>query len=166
MQKGTTVRITLPAAAPQEKRKTILFLCTGNSCRSQMAEGFARHLAPAGTEIFSAGTEPKGLHPLAVQVMNEVGIDISGQRSKGVEAVPIETVDFLITLCGDVDEACPTLATKVQRQHWPLRDPAVAQGSEDEVLKIFREVRDEIRRRVENLLARTIHRPRKRSNSP
>ncbi|MBI1995372.1 MAG: PAS-domain containing protein [Deltaproteobacteria bacterium] len=168
VQKGTTVRITLPAAAPQEKRKTILFLCTGNSCRSQMAEGFARHLAPAGTEIFSAGTEPKGLHPLAVQVMNEVGIDISGQRSKGIEAVPIEKIDLLVTLCGEAEETCPALAAQVERQHWPLRDPAVAQGSEDEVLKIFREVRDEIQSRVEYLLAsdRALPRPTGNDGEP
>ncbi|MBI2366084.1 MAG: PAS-domain containing protein [Deltaproteobacteria bacterium] len=168
VQKGTTVRITLPAAAPQEKRKTILFLCTGNSCRSQMAEGFARHLAPAGTEIFSAGTEPKGLHPLAVQVMNEVGIDISGQRSKGIEAVPIEKIDLLVTLCGEAEETCPALAAQVERQHWPLRDPAVAQGSEDEVLKIFREVCDEIQSRVEKLLAsdRALPRPTGNDGEP
>ncbi|MBI2179339.1 MAG: PAS-domain containing protein [Deltaproteobacteria bacterium] len=168
VQKGTTVRITLPAAAPQEKRKTILFLCTGSSCRSQMAEGLARHLAPAGTEIFSAGTEPKGLHPLAVQVMNEVGIDISGQRSKGIEAVPIEKIDLLVTLCGEAEETCPALAAQVERQHWPLRDPAVAQGSEDEVLKIFREVRDEIQSRVEYLLAsdRALPRPTGNDGEP
>jgi two-component system phosphate regulon sensor histidine kinase PhoR len=168
VQKGTTVRVTLPAAAPQEKRKTILFLCTGNSCRSQMAEGFARRLAPDGFKIYSAGTLPKEIHLLAVRVMKEVDIDISSQRSKGIEAIPVETVDLLITLCGEAEEACPALAAQVERQHWPLRDPAVAQGSEDEVLKIFREVRDEIQRRVENLLAgdRVLPRPTRNDGDP
>jgi two-component system phosphate regulon sensor histidine kinase PhoR len=168
VQKGTTVRVTLPAAAPQEKRKTILFLCTGNSCRSQMAEGFARRLAPDGFKIYSAGTLPKEIHLLAVRVMKEVEIDISSQRSKGIEAIPVETVDLLITLCGEAEEACPALAAQVERQHWPLRDPAVAQGGEDEVLKIFREVRDEIQRRVENLLAddRVLPRPTGNDGDP
>lgn len=150
--KGTTVRVLLPCAPVDRRPRGILFLCTGNSCRSQMAEGFARYLAPNGFEIFSAGTLPKEIHPLAVRVMKEAGIDISGQRAKGIEAIPIETIDLLITLCGEAEEACPVLAAQVERQHWPLRDPALAPGTEDEQLKIFREIRDEIRRRVEDLL--------------
>jgi len=142
----------LPTSEPQEKRKTILFLCTANSCRSQMAEGFARHLAPDGIKIYSAGTLPKEIHPLAVRVMKEAGIDISGQRAKGIEAIPIETIDLLITLCGEAEEACPAPAARVERRHWPLRDPAFAPGTEEERLRIFREVRDQIRRRVEELL--------------
>ncbi|MDP2602642.1 MAG: arsenate reductase ArsC [Deltaproteobacteria bacterium] len=118
-----------------------------------MAEGFARHLAPNGWNIYSAGTLLKEIHPLAVRVMDEVGIDISAQRAKGIEMIPIETIDLLITLCGEAGEACPTLATKVERQHWSLRDPAEARGSEDEIVKVFRDVRDEVRRRVENLMA-------------
>ena len=151
--KGTTVRVLLPCALVDRRPRGILFLCSGNSCRSQMAEGFARHLAPNGWNIYSAGTLPKEIHPLAVRVMDEVGIDISAQRAKGIEAIPIETIDLLITLCGEAGEACPTLATKVERQHWPLRDPAEARGSEDEIVKVFRDVRDEVRRRVENLMA-------------
>ena len=150
--KGTTVRVLLSCAPVDRRPRAILFLCTGNSCRSQMAEGFARHLAPNGIEFFSAGTLPKEIHPLAVRVMNEAGIDISGQRAKGIEAIPIETIDLLITLCGEADEACPALAAQIERQHWPLRDPALAPGTEEEQLKIFREVRDQIRRYVEDLL--------------
>jgi len=166
--KGTTVRVLLACAAVDRRPRGILFLCTGNSCRSQMAEGFARHLAPNGFNIYSAGTLPKEIHPLAVRVMKEADIDISSQRSKGIEAIPVETVDLLITLCGEAEEACPALAAQVERQHWPLRDPAVAQGSEDEVLKIFREVRDEIQRRVENLLAgdRVLPRPTGNDGDP
>ena len=117
-----------------------------------MAEGFARHLAPTGIEIFSAGILPKEIHPLAVRVMKEVGIDITNQRAKGIEAIPIETIDLLITVCGEAEEACPALAANVERQHWPLRDPALAPGTEEEQLKIFTEVRDQIRRRVQDLL--------------
>ena len=166
--KGTTVRVLLACAAVDRRPRGILFLCTGNSCRSQMAEGFARHLAPNGFNIYSAGTLPKEIHPLAVRVMKEADIDISSQRSKGIEAIPVETVDLLITLCGEAEEACPALAAQVERQHWPLRDPAVAQDSEDEVVKIFREVRDEIQRRVENLLAgdRVLPRPTGNDGDP
>jgi len=150
--KGTTARVLLACAPVDRRPRGILFLCTGNSCRSQMAEGFARHLAPNGFNIYSAGTLPKEIHPLAVRVMKEAGIDISGQRSKAIEAVPMEIIDLLITLCGEAEEACPTLATKVERQHWSLPDPALAQGDTEELLRIFREVRDAIRVRVEQLL--------------
>ncbi len=154
VRKGTTVRVLLPAARPKKDLKTILFLCTGNSCRSQMAEGFARHFARSGALIYSAGTRPKGIHPLAIQAMKEVGIDISGQRSKGLEAIPIDKLDLLVTLCGDAAETCPTLPKKVERIHWPLRDPALAQGTHEEILRVFRDVRDEIRYRVDGLLAK------------
>jgi two-component system phosphate regulon sensor histidine kinase PhoR len=152
-QKGTTIRVSLPAAASEESHKTILFLCTGNSCRSQMAEGFARRQVANGTKIYSAGTDPKEIHPLAIEVMKEVGIDISQQESKDISAVPLDKVNLLITLCGDAAESCPTIPTQVERAHWPLPDPALAQGSAAEVLKIFRDVRDEIRARVEKLFA-------------
>lgn len=134
--------------------KTILFLCTGNSARSQMAEGFARHLASERFEVYSAGTDPKGIHPMAARVMDEVGIDISGQSSKGPEAVPLDRLDHLITLCGDARDNCPVLPVEVQREHWPLEDPARATGTEEEVITVFRKVRDEIKGRVEGLLKR------------
>jgi arsenate reductase len=118
-----------------------------------MAEAFARQLAPEGHVFYSAGTAPKTIHPLAIQVMKEAGIDISGQRSKGLEEIPLDNVNLLITLCGDAAETCPTLPAKIERKHWALRDPALAQGSSEQVLKIFREVRDQIRGKVETLLA-------------
>ena len=153
VQKGTTVRVLLPSAPLVKHQGATLFLCTGNSCRSQMAEGFARQLAPHGHRIFSAGTHPKGIHPLAIQVMREVGIDIACQRSKGLQAVPLDEISRLVTLCGDAAESCPALPLKVERIHWPLRDPALAHGGQDDVLRVFREVRDQIRDRVDRLLA-------------
>lgn len=138
----------------QEKAtKGILFLCTANSCRSQMAEGFARALAPKETTIFSAGTEPKTVHPLAIRVMKEVGIDISNQTSKGVEEVHLEKIDLVVTLCGEAAESCPAFPKRTNHLHWPLPDPAMTQGDEREVLQIFRRVRDEIRTRVEKLFS-------------
>lgn len=121
-----------------------------------MAEGFARRLAPEGIQIHSAGTEPKTVHPLAIQVMNEVGIDISNQRSKGLKAVPLDKIHLVVTLCGEAAESCPTLRPKTERLHWPLPDPARAEGSEETVIKIFREVRDEIRSRVKDLFEESV----------
>ena len=135
-------------------RKTMLFLCTGNSARSQMAEGFARNIAREEVEIYSAGTDPKGIHPMAAHVMAEVGIDISGQSSKGPDAVPLNRLGHLVTLCGDARDHCPTLPVDVLREHWPLEDPARATGPEKEVLSVFRKVRDEIKARVEDFLKR------------
>ena len=153
--KGTTVRVRLPetASASGNGRGTILFLCTGNSCRSQMAEGFARDLAHGKFQIFSAGTEPKGVHALAVRVMDEIGIDISGQRSKSLADIPLDRVHHVITLCGDSDQQCPALGGQVKRSHWPIADPARAQGDEEEVLRAFRQARDEIRYRVEEFFS-------------
>ena len=149
--KGTTVRVFLPAVGPQKAPDATLFLCTGNSCRSQMAEGFARYLARDAHRIYSAGTAPKEIHPLAIQVMKEIGIDISGQHSKGIESIPLDEIQRIITLCGEAAESCPTLTKKVEQIHWPLRDPALVQGTQDEILRGFREVRDEIREQVEKL---------------
>jgi arsenate reductase len=139
-------------SAPGEK--TILFLCTGNSCRSQMAEGFGLALAPTGYRILSAGTDPKGIHPRAVQAMDEVGVDIRSQTSNDLEGIELADLDLIVTLCGSADEQCPVLPTGVEKEHWPLPDPAEATGSEEEVAAIFRSVRDDIHRRVEELLAR------------
>jgi arsenate reductase len=116
-----------------------------------MAEGFARSLTPKGVQVYSAGTEPKRVHPLAIRVMKEMGIDISSQSSKGLEAVPLQRIDMVVTLCGEASEICPALPGKTERLHWPLPDPALTQGDEEEVLKTFRAVRDEVRRRVERL---------------
>lgn len=134
-------------------RKTVLFLCTGNACRSQMAEGWLRHLASDRYEALSAGTRPQGLHPLAVQVMGEAGVDLSGQRSKAVQEFVEREIDRLITVCGGARESCPVFLGKVgARFHWPLVDPAEASGNQEQVLGVFRRVRDEIRRRVEDYL--------------
>ncbi len=128
----------------------VYFLCTGNSCRSQMAEGFARQLLPKWT-VASAGIEAHGLNPQAVAVMAEVGIDISMQRSKRIDPDFLNHADLVVTLCGDAEERCPITPPSVTRLHWPLPDPAQAQGSSAERLAVFRQVRDEIRRRVQEL---------------
>ena len=155
INKGTTVRVRLAAApSSRDRHKAILFLCTGNSCRSQMAEGFARHYVNGAVEIFSAGTEPKPVHPLAVQVMKESGVDISHQRSKAPDAVPLDQIDQLITLCGNAREQCPVLPLGAQRSHWPIIDPAQAIGNDAQVLAVFRQVRDDIRERVKKLLSK------------
>jgi arsenate reductase len=130
----------------------ILFLCTGNSCRSQIAEGFGRALAPEGVEVLSAGSEPRGLHPLAVEVMAEVGVDISGQRSKDLSEVDLDRVDLVVSLCVSAAERCPVLPSGISRRHWPIPDPAEARGSREEVKAVFRAVRDEIGRKVKELL--------------
>ena len=126
-------------------KKGILFLCTGNSCRSQMAEGFAKKMLSKDLKIFSAGTEPKTIHPIAVKVMREVGIDISQQKSKNISEVPIDKIDLVVTLCGDAAENCPILSGKIKKIHWEIEDPAKAQGSEEEIVKVFRKVRDNIK---------------------
>lgn len=131
----------------------LYFLCTGNSCRSQMAEGFARKLAPQDWQIASAGIEQHGLNPLAVKVMAERGVDISQQRSKLIDQDYLQHSDLVVTLCGDARDKCPMTPPTVAKQHWPLRDPAQATGSEEDVLAVFRQVRDEIEDRVKRLIA-------------
>lgn len=130
----------------------LYFLCTGNSCRSQMAEGFARHLADNTWQIQSAGIEMHGLNPLAVKVMAEVGIDISAYRSKRIDNDYLMHADLVVTLCGDAKDRCPITPPSVKRLHWPLPDPAAASGDEAARLVVFRQVRDEIQRRVQELL--------------
>lgn len=132
---------------------TILFLCTGNSCRSQMAEGFARALAGDRADILSAGIEAHGKNPRAIAAMAEVGIDISGQASTRLDESMLARADLLVTVCGHADEHCPVLPPGKRRIHWPLPDPARATGSEDEIRAEFRAVRDDIRARVEALLS-------------
>jgi arsenate reductase len=131
----------------------VLFVCTGNSARSQMAEGFARALGRGRVEAFSAGTEPRGLNPHAVAVMAEAGIDISRQASKPFSLEVAEGMDVVVTVCGDAEERCPVLPPGVKRLHWPLPDPARAAGSPEEVREVFRRSRDEIARRVAAFLA-------------
>jgi len=131
----------------------LYFLCTGNSCRSQMAEGFARQLAPQDWQIASAGVEQHGLNPLAVKVMAERGIDISQQQSKLIDNDYLQHSDMVVTLCGDARDKCPMTPPTVAKRHWPLPDPAQATGDEDAVLAVFRQVRDEIEVRVKQLVA-------------
>jgi arsenate reductase len=131
----------------------ILFLCTGNSCRSQMAEGFARQFLP-DWDIWSAGTRPaERVNPLAIQVMAEKGIDISTQYPKLTSAVP-QPVDVVVTLCGEAAEECPSFPGAKLTEHWGLPDPARATGTSEEVLQVFRLVRDEIERRLQGLADR------------
>ncbi len=131
----------------------VYFLCTGNSCRSQMAEGFARQLAGDRWEVASAGIEPSVVHPRAIAVMAEVGIDISRHASKAIDPDRLAHAALVVTLCGDAEERCPLTPPHVRRVHWPLPDPAKASGSEAEVYGAFRAVRDEIGQRVQDLLA-------------
>ena len=133
-------------------KKGILFLCTGNSCRSQMAEGFAKKMLSKDSKIFSAGIEPKRIHPKAVKVMQEVGIDISQQRSKNISEVPIDKIDLVVTLCGDAAERCPIFPGKVERIHWEIEDPAKVRGSDKEIAKVFRKIRDNIKSYIINYL--------------
>ena len=130
----------------------ILFVCTGNSARSQMAEGFARVYGHGDVDAFSAGIDPKELHPLAVAVMREKGIDISQQASKAWSEDEARAMDFVITVCGNAAEHCPLLPPEVKRLHWPLQDPAAAEGSYEERLQVFRSSCQDIERRVQTLL--------------
>jgi arsenate reductase len=136
-------------------KQRILFLCTGNSARSQMAEAFLRTYAGEHFEAYSAGLEPTGLNPLTVKVMNEVGIDVSGQKSKGVDTYLSKMLfQYLITVCDDADKNCPTVWPGVNtRMHWSFQDPARIEGTEEEKLAKFREVRDLIENRIKAWLA-------------
>ncbi|HEY8414822.1 MAG TPA: arsenate reductase ArsC [Thermaerobacter sp.] len=133
--------------------KRLIFLCTGNSARSQMAEGLARTLLGDGWEVHSAGLEPKGVHPLAVRAMDELGIDIRGQRSKAIDPALLRQMDLVITLCDDAAERCPATPPGVRRLHWSLPDPAAVTGSEEERLAAFRRVRDALAARIRAELA-------------
>ena len=124
----------------------ILFLCVANSARSQMAEGIARSLAPHGVKVSSAGSSPTSVRPQAIQVLNEIGIDISGHRSKGVDSIDVGSIDTVITLC--TEEVCPVFLGKTHRIHWCLPDPGAVTGAEEIRLNAFRAVRDELLRRL------------------
>jgi arsenate reductase (thioredoxin) len=127
----------------------VLFLCTHNSARSQMAEGLLRHLAGNRFEAMSAGTEATHVRPLAVRAMEEIGVDISGQFSKTLERYLQEPFDHVITVCDDANEACPFFPGATNTLHWSFEDPSKAQGSEEKRLAVFRSVRDRIRDRVQ-----------------
>jgi arsenate reductase len=136
---------SMPAPKP-----TVLILCTGNSCRSHLAEGVLRAAAGDILNVVSAGSKPAGyVHPLAIRVMAEIGIDLSHHRSKSWNEFMHAPVETVITVCGNADQLCPVFPGQVNRHHWPFDDPAHAQGTEAEQLAVFRRVRDEIRRRFE-----------------
>ena len=129
------------------KQPTVLILCTGNSCRSHLAEGILRAAGGEVLEVQSAGSEPAGyVHPLAVRVMREIGIDISGHRSKHLNEFVQKPIETVITVCGNADQACPMFPGQVHRYHWGFDDPAHATGTDEEKLAVFRRVRDEIRK--------------------
>lgn len=128
-------------------KPTILILCTGNSCRSQMAEGILRAAVGDLVNVQSAGSQPAGyVHPLAIKALAEIGIDISGHRSKSLDEFLAQPVHTVITVCGKADQVCPVFPGQGNRHHWPFDDPAPAPGSEAEQMEVFRRVRDEIRR--------------------
>ena len=132
----------------------ILFLCTGNSCRSQIAEGWAKHLGGGAIEALSAGIEAHGKNPRAIAVMAESGVDISDQESTRLTDEMLAEADYLVTVCGHADEHCPALPAGMRKEHWPLSDPAKASGSEEEIMAVFRASRDDIEARVADLLQR------------
>ncbi len=132
-------------------KKRVLFLCTGNSCRSQMAEGLLRHFYDDKYEVFSAGLKPTNVNPNSIEVMKEIDIDISTQLSNSVNEFINQTFDIIITVCDNAKESCPTFPGKTQRLHWSFCDPAEATGSEDEILSVFRKVRDEIKEKIKLL---------------
>jgi arsenate reductase len=134
-------------------KKRILFLCTGNSARSQMAEGIFRKEAGDRFEVFSAGTKPSRVRPEAIAVMNELGIDISGHRSKSVDEFTSQEFDTVVTVCDNAKESCPVFPGRSRRLHWPFEDPAAVEGSELHRQEAFRRIRDQIRGRILEFLA-------------
>jgi len=124
----------------------VLILCTGNSCRSHLAEGLLRHVAGDILEVASAGSKPAGyVHPLGIKAMAEIGIDIAAHTSKHMNDFLVRDVETVITVCGNADQACPMYPGQLNRHHWPFDDPAHATGSEEEIMNVFRRVRDEIK---------------------
>lgn len=135
------------------KRKRVLILCTGNSARSQMAEGLLRHDASDQFDVFSAGVEPTEVRPLAIAAMREVGIDISGQRSKSIDEFAGKEFEYVITVCDNANQQCPMFPGKTERIHWSIEDPAAAVGNEEERLKVFGRIRDELREKLRKFVA-------------
>lgn len=134
-------------------KQRVLFVCTHNSARSQMAEGFLRSMAGDRFEVASAGTEATCVHPLAIRAMAEYGIDISRQTSKVFDGLMQQPWDYLITVCDDANERCPFVTGVLKRLHWPLEDPSRSAGTEEERLTVFRRVRDQIEARLAKWLA-------------
>jgi arsenate reductase (thioredoxin) len=141
-----------PGGNVTKEKQRVLFLCSHNSARSQMAEGLLRHLAGDRFEAYSAGTEATHVRPLAIRVMAELGIDIAHQESKTLDRYFGEPFDVLITVCDQANESCPVFPGAKERRHWSLPDPSKATGTEDRQLAVYREVRDAIRARIEREL--------------
>lgn len=139
----------MPAAAHKQR---VLILCTGNSCRSQMAEALWRHEAGDRWEAQSAGVDPKSVHPLARRVLDEAGISTEGLRSKHLREFAGQAFDLVVTVCDNAREVCPVIPGAVRREHWPFDDPPAATGTEEEVLAVFRRVRDQIQARIREYL--------------
>lgn len=134
-------------------KKKVLILCTGNSARSQMAEGLLRHMAGDHFDVASAGVEPSKVRPEAIEAMREIGIDISGHRSKSVDEFVDETFDYVITVCDNAAENCPVFPGSAERVHWSFDDPAAVDGPDEVRLSAFRRIRDEIVERLEKFVA-------------
>ena len=134
-------------------KKRVLILCTGNSARSQMAEGLLRHMAGDRFDVVSAGTIASFVRPQAIEAMAEVGLDITGHRSKSLQEFLSEPFDYVITVCDNAKQTCPVFPGNATRIHWSFDDPAEAEGSDEEVLDVFRRVRDEIRARLAKFVA-------------
>jgi arsenate reductase len=135
-----------------ENLERVLILCTGNSARSQMAEGLLRHHGAARFSVVSAGTQPSRVRPEAISVMQELGIDISGQRSKSVDEFAGDAFDYVITVCDNARQSCPVFPGSAQYIHWSIDDPAAVQGSDDERNAAFRRVRDELAARIQSFV--------------
>jgi arsenate reductase (thioredoxin) len=130
----------------------VMFLCTGNSCRSQMAEGFAREMGKNLLEPYSAGLLAAGVNGRAITVMKEVGIDISNQKSEEINEDILNSMDVIITLCGNAEASCPYTPSRIKRLHWLINDPVGTIGTEAQIMKEFRRARDEIREKVETFI--------------
>jgi len=134
--------------------KKVMFLCTGNSCRSQMAEGFAKEYGKGVIEAYSAGLKPAGVNPRAVAVMKEIGIDISHQKSKAIDEKRLKQMDVIVTLCGHAEAMWPMTPPEIKKIHWPIDDPVGATGTEEEIMNAFRKARDEIKGEIVRLVSK------------
>ena len=133
-------------------KQRVLFLCTGNACRSQMAEGWLRYLGKGAFDVYSAGIEAHGKNPRAIAVMQEASVDISAQQSEVLDLNMLKTLDLLATVCSHADASCPHIPAMCKKEHWPFDDPAKAQGSEQEIMDEFRRVRDQIKEKISDFV--------------
>ena len=137
--------------------KKVMFLCTANSCRSQMAEGFAKEIYKGVVEVYSAGLMSATVHKKAIAVMKELGINISGQKSKTIDKALLKEMDFVVTLCNNAEDLCPSTPPETRRIYWPIKDPVGTLGTEEEIMNAFRRARDEINERIKKLKDELAH---------